>query len=605
MLRYLRMGNKRTKTIWWILIIVTVVTFVGGFVFLFGAGLDSTQQARMSGAVGTVNGEKVSRDEYNAALEEQRATYLRQYGSQPTDQDQRVVELQAWRGIVSQHLLNDEAKQAGLGASDHEVVLAMQSNPPATLLESAAFQTDGKFDPAKYQAALQNPNVNWSPIEALVRSQLPMRKLQERLISSLKISDDEIRQAYRDQNERVSATVLQVPGAVTAKVPAPTDADLQRVYDQYKDRFVSGGRTQVEVLSIPRKYSDDEVRQAREMAASLAQRARGGEDFAQLAKDYSEGPDAETGGVIPRVLTLSDLGPDLGPKLLALPVGGISDPVQDQGRFLVFRMVEHVNSGPNGAPSGVRLAQIVVKTKPSDASMADQRAEVDKIRERAARIGLGKAAAEKGLTTRKSEPFDYNNPPQSLFMVPQASEWALTQKVGAVSPVMEGVDEFMILQVAEQTAPGPAPRQSITEPLRQIAELSARVDLSKPRADSVAAMLKAGRSIEEAAKAVGLTTYKVDGMTRVQPDPRLSSSDETIGALFGANPGQVVGPFRALNGWFFARLDNRAMMAAAPYDSLRSQISSQILQTRQRAFMNGYMADLRGKAKVEDLRSEE
>jgi len=40
MLRFLRMGNKRTKTIWWVLIIVTVATFVGGFVFLLGAGFD-------------------------------------------------------------------------------------------------------------------------------------------------------------------------------------------------------------------------------------------------------------------------------------------------------------------------------------------------------------------------------------------------------------------------------------------------------------------------------------------------------------------------------------------------------------------------------------
>ena len=78
MLRFLRMGNKRTKTIWWILIIVTVVTFLGGFIFMFGAGLDSTQQARISGAVGAVNGKPIQREEYQAALTEQRATYLRQ-----------------------------------------------------------------------------------------------------------------------------------------------------------------------------------------------------------------------------------------------------------------------------------------------------------------------------------------------------------------------------------------------------------------------------------------------------------------------------------------------------------------------------------------------
>jgi len=604
MLRYLRMGNKRTKMIWWALIVVTVVTFVGGFVFLFGAGLDSSQRARISGSVGSVNGEKVTRDEYNAALEQQKATYQQQYNAAPTEQDQRVVELQAWRGIVSEHLMNDEAKRAGLDASDREVVLAMRSNPPAMLITSPAFQTNGKFDPNKYQAALANPGNNWSAIEELVRTQIPMRKLQERLISSLKISEPELQQLYRDQNERVSATVLQVPASMTAKVPPPTDADLQKTYEEYKSRFVSGARTQLEVLSVPRKYGQEELRQAREMAASLAERARKGEDFAQLAKDYSEGPGSDQGGVIPRVLTAQELGPELGPRLASLPVGGIADPVQDAGRYLVFKVVEKVPSGPNGATGGLRIAQIVVKAKPSDAAMAEQRAEVQKIRDRAVRIGLGKAAAEKGLSTRKSEPFDYNSPPQSLFTVPQASEWALSQKVGAVSPVMEGVDEFMIVQVAEQNPAGPTARAAITEPLRQITELSERVQVSKPRADSVAALLRAGRSLEEAAKAVGLTTYKVEGMTRVQVDPRLSASDDLAGALFGAKPGQVVGPYRALNGWYFARLETKALLAPAPFDSLKNQLSAQILQQRQRAFMNGYVAELREKAKVEDLREQ-
>jgi len=39
MLHLMRAKNKRIKTIWWVLIIATVVTFVGGFVFLLGAGL--------------------------------------------------------------------------------------------------------------------------------------------------------------------------------------------------------------------------------------------------------------------------------------------------------------------------------------------------------------------------------------------------------------------------------------------------------------------------------------------------------------------------------------------------------------------------------------
>ena len=604
MLRFLRMGNKRTKLIWWVLIIVTVVTFIGGFVFLLGAGLDSTQRARVTGAIGTVNGSAITRTDYQSAVADQKAQYEKQYGTQqPGEQDEVMIELQAWRSLVMQHLLGEQAKRAGLTATDAEVVLTMKTNPPASLVNLPAFQTDGKFDPSKYQAALANPNNNWSEIEDMIRRQLPVRKLQERLIASLKLTEPELREAYRDRHEAVNATVLQVPASVNARIPAPTDADLQRAYDQYKDRFVSGPRTQLEVLSVPKKFGDEEIRSAREMSASIVRRARSGEDFAQLAKDYSEGPGADKGGELPQVISPQQMGPEMASKLMALPVGGITDPTQDGSRFTTFKVLERV-AGPGGSVMGLRLAQIVTKIRPSETTLHDQYEEVSKIRSRAVRIGLGKAATEKGLSTRRSEAYDYNSPPQSLFATPQAGEWGLSAKVGAVSPVFEGPDEFVVVEVAAQRAGGAPPRQEITEPLRNLAELSARVDASKPRADSVAHALQGGASLEQAARAFGLTTFRIQGATRAQPDPRVSATEELSGALFAANPGKVIGPYRALNGWYFARVDGRVAADSAAFDTLRSQLSNEILSQRQRSFMGGYLAELRSHAKVEDLRGE-
>jgi peptidyl-prolyl cis-trans isomerase D len=604
MLRFLRMGNKRTKMIWWVLIIVTVVTFIGGFVFLLGAGLDSTQRARVTGAVGTVDGAAITRTDFQNALTDQKAQYEKQYGTQqPGEQDELMIELQAWRSLVMQHLLGEQAKKAGLVATDPEVVLTMKTNPPAALISAPAFQTDGKFDPSKYQAALSNPNNNWSEIEDMVRRQLPVRKLQERLIGSLKITEPELRAAYRNQHEGVTATVLQVPASTNARIPAPTDADLQRAYDQYKDRFVSGPRTQLEVLSVPKKFGDEEVRSAREMSESIVKRARSGEDFAQLAKDYSEGPGAERGGELPRVVTPQDMGPQMAPKLLALPVGGITDPTQDGSRFTTFKVLERV-AGPNNSVLGLRLAQIITKIRPSESSLRDQFDEMTKIRASAAKIGLGKAAAEKGLSTHRSEAYDYNTPPQSLFATPQAGEWGLSAKVGAVSPVYEGPDDFVIVSVAAQHAAGPPPRQEITEPLRNLSELSARVDASKPRADSVARALQGGASLEQVAHQFGLTPIKIQNATRAQPDPRVSATEEMSGALFATPAGKVIGPYRALNGWYFARVDGHVAADSAAFDTLRSQLSNEILSQRQRSFMSGYLEELRSRAKVEDLRGE-
>ncbi|MEO5987395.1 MAG: hypothetical protein ABIU54_07620, partial [Candidatus Eisenbacteria bacterium] len=72
MLDQLRSGNKRIKAIWLALIILTVGSFVGGFIFMAGVGNNSSRNAQMSGALGSVNGEKITPEMYRMALEEAR-----------------------------------------------------------------------------------------------------------------------------------------------------------------------------------------------------------------------------------------------------------------------------------------------------------------------------------------------------------------------------------------------------------------------------------------------------------------------------------------------------------------------------------------------------
>jgi parvulin-like peptidyl-prolyl isomerase len=604
MLKFLRMGNKRTKTLWWILIVVTVVTFLGGFVFLVGVGLDTSLTARSRGDLGTVNGARVTRADLTAALNEQRAAFLQQTGSDPDPEESRALENQAWRGIVTQHLLNAEARRLGLGATDREVVLSLQSAPPPMLAQAPAFQTDGKFDPQKYVAALRDPGNNWAPFEDLARQQLPLRKLQERLIASLKLSEPELRQAYRDRFERIAVTVLHVPPSQQATVPDPTDADVERMYQKYRSRFASGPGTQLEVLQVPMKFSEEEVRTAREQLQSLADRAQRGEDFATLARDYSEGPGAARGGEINRVFQPREFGPAMEARMAALQKGQISEPFQDGPYWVVLKVLDRIPDPVSAVPN-LRVAQIAVRVRAGEGSLRDQYEAVKKIRDRAARVGLGKAAAENGLATGKTGYFDYNSVPPELQTIPEAADWGLSAKVGAVSHIVQGVQEFTIVQVAAQRAAGAPAREEIAEALRQIAQVEARVALARPVAEQAGRAIAGGARLEDAARGVtGATVYTVESMSRTQPDQRLAQVPEVVGAAFGAPPGRVVGPIETLAGWYFIRTDRRAPADPAAFDQLKAQITQEIVGRRQQSFFASWLAQLRAKADVKDFRGE-
>ena len=598
MLKYLRMGNKRIKIIWWTLIVITIVTFV----FLFGAGFGSGPQNQVAGALGTVNGHPITLEEYRMAVTEQRSQYMARTQSDPGEQETRMLEVQAWRSLVTQALLDQQARKLGLKPTDREVVITLQSAPPQALMSLPDFQTNGQFDPNKYGAALRNPGINWAPFEELVRDQLPVRKLQERLLTSLKLSQPELEAAFKRRFEKVALTVAMVPPAMDSAVAAPGDADIDRVYQKYKGRFNAPARLNLEVLTVPKQFGDEEMRAAREQAQSLVNRARAGEDFAQLAKDYSEGPGAQQGGEINRAFQPAEFGPEIEPKMAAMKKGDISDPIPQTGAFMIVKLLDRVPDPMSPVPS-LRVAQIVVKAKPAAETLRQQFETLTKVRDRARGIGLAKAATEKGLSTARTSFFPYGNAPPQLYDAPTLADWAFGAKVNEVSNVAEGAEAFYLAQVAEVREAGPAPKADIMDQLRSIAEAEARVTLARPRADQISRALAAGSTLEQAAIAAGVTPTKVPEMSRDSGDPNLAASPEAIGRAFVTPVGKVAGPLETPTGWVFMRVDAHLPTDSTAFEQIKGQITNDILQRRQNEFLQAWMTDQRRSAKVKDLRT--
>jgi parvulin-like peptidyl-prolyl isomerase len=305
--------------------------------------------------------------------------------------------------------------------------------------------------------------------------------------------------------------------------------------------------------------------------------------------------------VIARAFQVSDFDPAIGARISALAPGQVADPFQDMSRFVIIKRMPPDSTTP---PTGLRIAQIVVRVRSSDSEIRAQSDKLKKMRADAKRMGLGKVAAAAGLATSTTGPYDVNNTPQQLYPVPEAADWGLNAKVHDVSPVFEGPDEFAIVQVIRQSPAGVASRTEIEQPLHQLAELEARVQQAKPKADAIAQALHQGRSLEDAAAAAGLQPVKLTGITRVSPDPRIANAPEVIGALFGAKPGQVVGPIETVGGWFIVRVDQTTPADMAAFAAQKSQLMSELLEKRQRAFLGSYLSELRQKSKVQDLRAE-
>ena len=197
--------RSSAKYIW----IFLIIFFVGGFLLAETSGLLGRGPITSTTAVATVNGEDIlATTWYNAinALEQQ-AT--QQTGRGITLDERRRLADEAFEQLVSDALLRQEYRRRGIRVTDEEIAEAARFAPPPQLAQNPELQTDGQFDPAKYQRFLASPVARQQglllQLEAYYRDQIPREKLFEQVASDVYLSDERLWGIWQDQEEFITA----------------------------------------------------------------------------------------------------------------------------------------------------------------------------------------------------------------------------------------------------------------------------------------------------------------------------------------------------------------------------------------------------------------
>ena len=603
MLKHFRSGSKRIRTLWWILTIGTVVTFIGGFIFIFGSGAgDSSRATTAPAVVGTIGNTEIGQVELANATQTAIAQYKAQYGSDPQGRDAAVLNEQVWNNLLTEKAVEAEAKKLGIKVTDEEVVFAVKNTPPPDVAQNAAFMTNGRFDPTKWSQALADPSVNWSPLEARMRQMLPGQRLEERVIAGVKISEPELRRLYDLQYQQAVVTAALLP-LDTAPIDSSklNEAAMRAYYEAHKGDFSGPAQAQVSLVSIPRTVGPSEEKTAKDAADQMVKEIRGGGDFAAIARERSEGPYAERGGDLGQDVPASRLPPMLQQALASLPVGGVTDPIKDGTTYFIFKLADKKMVGTETL---VRISQIQVPIHPSQESLDKDRESIVKLRKEAAEGKLSEAAAKRQIVAVDTGWFGENEYVPMLIQMPQVQRWALSAKKGEVSRAFANESGWIIAQVTDKRDAGPRPYESAKDDVKRELELSLRQAKPMAAAEKIVAAVKAGQTLEAAAAANGAVTFTTQPFARTTPDSRLTAAPRAVGLAFGLAPGQVGPPVASNNGILVVRKDSMNPGTEAQFDSLRSSLSQTMLSTRQRRFVSAWVQKTLDAQKVTDKRPE-
>ncbi len=137
-----------------------------------------------------------------------------------------------------------------------------------------------------------------------------------------------------------------------------SEDEINAYYQEHLGEFATSERIFLRQIFL-RVRDEADRPQAREKLDQLRQEILAGTDFADLAKQHSQAPGAEEGGVIgwqrPRTEDYKgDLNESLEEAAFALPAGGISEVVDSPGGVHLLKVDQHEQSG-NAGVNEVRL----------------------------------------------------------------------------------------------------------------------------------------------------------------------------------------------------------------------------------------------------------
>ena len=185
---------------------------------------------------------------------------------------------------------------------------------------------------------LQNHRMQPEDFEASIEQELLQRKVEHFLRSLVPVTDQDVLEFYTYSNEKVKVSFMQFLPERFKKSVKADEASLEKYFNEHKEKYRIPEKVMVSYLvfdpddfkdkvtvteqqvkdyyeektslfreekqvkarhilfKVAAEASQEQAKQVEEKASSILKRCREGEDFATLAKTYSDDPSREKGG---------------------------------------------------------------------------------------------------------------------------------------------------------------------------------------------------------------------------------------------------------------------------------------------------------------------
>jgi peptidyl-prolyl cis-trans isomerase SurA len=220
---------------------------------------------------------------------------LQRFVESKGEKAKNAPEKQVLEALITERLLDKEIQAQGIVVKDEEIDAYVGAIKAQNHLDDAGF------------------------VKALAGQGLTLKSYRERIKGEL---------------EKTQLVNREIRSRVTV-----SPEEIQRYYDEHKSEFATGeGAAVCDIFfAIPPGADAAQVAQIRARAGEVRDKAAGGGDFEALAKQYSQGPGADKGGLI-GTFKKGEMTPELDEAVFKLKPKEVSPVVETDRGFHILKV---------------------------------------------------------------------------------------------------------------------------------------------------------------------------------------------------------------------------------------------------------------------------
>jgi peptidyl-prolyl cis-trans isomerase D len=327
------------------------------------------------------------------------------------------------------------------------------------------------------------------------------------------------------------------------------------------------------------------------------QKAKDGQDFAELARQFSEGPSKDQGGYLGTFRREAMVKP-FADKAFSMNAGEISEPVKTQFGWHIIK-VEKVNEAATtslaDATEEIRKKLTAERSKNLAYDMAES------VFDAAFESGeLAAAAAENNLALHTTDFFTRRDPPKDIPKKAEFAEVAFNLAEQEFSDIQDFGDGYYIMEVVEKRPAQIPDLETVAQKVRDDLVKEKKEAKARKDAEAVLAALKDGAALAEAGREFGLTPQSTGFFKRNEAIPNIGFERDLSRTAFELSeqnrlPEEV---FKGRKGYYVIEFSQRKAPELEAFEKEKEDIEKRLLQQKQFKIFEAWLEQIKDRSEI-------